>query len=57
MPVEITSAGGGSSSMAHAQQLNGHYLAPMPPGHYRIFGIPVEVKPAHWTRLDLKLPG
>ncbi len=51
MPVEL-----GASSVADARQLDGQYIAPLPPGHYSVFGTPVEVRPSHWTRFDIRLP-
>jgi hypothetical protein len=56
MPVEISDADRGAQTEAHANQRYGQYLAPMTPGHYFVFDQPVEVKPGHWTRLDIELP-
>jgi hypothetical protein len=40
----------------YTRQVNGHFLMPLPPGRYYVFGKPVGVKPSSWSRTDIKLP-
>ena len=55
-PLEISSSHNGLQEYMYTRQVNGHFLMPLPPGHYYVFGKPVDVKPSSWSRTDIKLP-
>jgi hypothetical protein len=56
MSVELSDSRGAYQAIAEASQHDGQYMFAIPPGRYRVFSEPVEVKPDAWTRLDFLLP-
>jgi hypothetical protein len=56
MLVELSDSRGAYETIAEASQHDGQYMFAIPPGRYRVFSEPVEVKPDAWTRLDFLLP-